>query len=107
MEFPDMPPISDDELQSMEDMELLRSQLRNVGDPVDATFAKLFVRSLEDKSLGVRKWQHRKSQFEKLLQIANSRNPGHLPILKLQLWSTQSKIVATKFRRMQKRWHAS
>ena len=76
MEFPDMPPISDDELQSMEDMELLRSQLRNVGDPVDATFAKLFVRSLEDKSLGVRKWQHRKSQFEKLLRIANSRAPA-------------------------------
>lgn len=73
MEFPDMQPISDDELQLMEDVELLRSQLKTVGDPVDATFAKLFVRSLEDKSLGVRKWQHRKSQFEKLLQIANSR----------------------------------
>jgi hypothetical protein len=54
---------------------LLHSQLRTVGDPVDATFAKLFVRSLEDKSLGVlvRKWQHRKINLEKLLQIANSR----------------------------------
>ncbi len=54
MEFPDMQPTSDDELQLMEDVELLHSQLRTVGDSVDATFAKLFVRSLEDKSLGVR-----------------------------------------------------
>ena len=68
-----MQPISEDELQLMEDVELLRSQLRTVGDPVDATFAKLFVRSLEDKSLGVRKWQHRKIHLEKSLRIANSR----------------------------------
>ncbi len=75
MEFPDMQPTSDDELQLMEDAELLHSQLRTVGDPVDATFAKLFVRSLEDKLLGmrVRKWQHRKIHLEKSLRIANSR----------------------------------
>ncbi len=48
-----MQPTSDDELQLMEDVDLLHSQLRTVDDPVDATFAKLFVRSLEDKSLGV------------------------------------------------------
>ncbi len=71
-----MQPTSDDELQLMQDVELLHSQLRTVGEPVDASFAlaNLFVRSLEDKSPGVRyrKWQHRKIHLEKMLQNANS-----------------------------------
>jgi hypothetical protein len=54
MEHPDVEPTSDEELQLMEDVELLHSQLRNVDDPVDATFANLFIRSLEEKSLGMR-----------------------------------------------------
>ncbi len=69
-----MQPTSDDELQLMQDVELLHSQLRTVGEPVDESFANLFVQSLQDKLLGVRyrKWQLRKIHFEKLLQNANS-----------------------------------
>jgi hypothetical protein len=37
MEHPDVEPTSDEELQLMEDVEYLHSQLRKVGDPVDAT----------------------------------------------------------------------
>ncbi len=65
-----MEPTSDEELQLMEDMEFLHSQLRTVGDPVDANFANLFIRSFEDKSRGVRvrKWKQRKNRLDKLLQ---------------------------------------
>jgi hypothetical protein len=54
MEIPDLQPTSDDELQLMQDVEFLHSQLRTVGEPVDASFANLFVQGLQDKSLGVR-----------------------------------------------------
>jgi hypothetical protein len=43
MEHPDVEPTSDKELQLMEDVKLLQFQLRNVGGPVDATFANLFI----------------------------------------------------------------
>jgi hypothetical protein len=39
MEISDMQPTSDDELQLMQDVEFLHSQLRAVGEPVDARFA--------------------------------------------------------------------
>jgi hypothetical protein len=75
MQHPNVEPTSDEELQLMEDVEFLHSQLRTVGDPVDANFAKKIIRSIGDKSLGVRvrKWLHRKIHLEKSLQNANSR----------------------------------
>jgi hypothetical protein len=84
--------------------------------------------------LKINRWASGNGNTEKvnLRNCCKLRIPGQLPILKLQLWSTrvccvrqemeiqeqrpipqteqerrQSKIVATKFRRMQKRWHAS
>ena len=65
MEHPNVEPTSDEELQLK-----FHSQLRKVGDPVDATFANLFIRSLEEKSLPVRvrKWKHRKIHLEESLQ---------------------------------------
>ena len=73
-----MQPTSDDELQLMQDVEFLHSQLRAVGEPVDARFANLFDQGLRDKSLAerFRKWQLRKVHLEKLLQNANSRAIG-------------------------------
>ncbi len=45
-----MGPTSDEELQFMEDVEFLHSQLITVGDPVDANFAKKF------KVLEINRW---------------------------------------------------
>jgi hypothetical protein len=62
MELPNVEPTSDEEFQSMEDVEVLHSQLLAVGVPVQAHIANCFIRSLEEKSRGerVRKWKHRK-----------------------------------------------
>ena len=87
MEHPNVEPTSDEELQFMEDVEFLHSQLITVGDPVDANFAKKIIRSIGDKSLIIAGRASQEMETQKIIwrNCCKMRIPEQLPVLKLQL----------------------
>ena len=64
-----MEPDSDEELGLMGEVELLESQLKKAGEPVNQKYADMFLKSLENKALAerIKKWNQRKASLQTLV----------------------------------------
>jgi hypothetical protein len=60
----------------MAQAELLQSQLKKAGDPVNQNFEKLFLQRIASKLLAerIRKWKFRKNRLQRLAENGPIRN---------------------------------